>query len=67
MKVVNKLVPLKIKGVKREYQSDWFNTDILQAIQNRDYFKAFHMYVEYKHAQNTAIFEKHEKVRIKKR
>ena len=55
MNVVDTHVPLKIKRVKHKYQPDWFNADILQAIQERDQFKSSNMHEEYKHARNTVI------------
>ena len=55
MSIVDKHVPIKTKRVKHKYQPDWFNADILQAIQERDHFKASNMYSEYKQARNTVI------------
>ena len=55
MNVADTHVPLKIKRVKHKYQPDWFNADILQAIQERGQFKSSNMHEEYKHARNTVI------------
>ena len=55
MSIVDKHVPMKTNRVKHKYQPHWCNADILQAIQERDHFKASNMYSEYKQARNIVI------------